>query len=123
MFSAALEEIRAASGAVADVVADEIRDHRRIARVVFGDAGFHLADQVGADVGRLGVDAAAELGEERHEGGAEAVADDEEGDSGRLDGAGEVDEGVQPGNAEQAHGHDEQAGHRSASQGDPEGAV
>ena len=37
-----------------------------------------LADEVGADVGGLGVDTAAELGEERHERRAEAEADDQE---------------------------------------------
>ena len=74
-----LEEVGATAGAVADVVADEVGDDRRVARVVLGDAGLDLADQVGADVGGLGVDAAAELGEERHEAGAEAEADDQEG--------------------------------------------
>ena len=62
-----LEEVGAAAGAVADVVADEVGDDGRVARVVFGDAGFDLADEVGADVGGLGVDTAAELGEEGDE--------------------------------------------------------
>ena len=74
-----LEEVGATAGAVADVVTDEVGDDRRVARVVLGDARLDLADEVGADVGRLGVDAAAELGEERHEAGAEAEADDQEG--------------------------------------------
>ena len=78
-----LEEVGAASGAVADVVADEVGDHRRVARVVFGDAGLDLADEVGADVGGLGVDAAAELREERHEAGAEREADELEGNRSR----------------------------------------
>ncbi len=78
MFSAGsgLEQVGAAAGAVADVVAHQVGDHGRVARVVLGDAGLDLADQVGADVGGLGVDAAAELGEQRHEAGAEAEADD-----------------------------------------------
>ena len=62
-----LEQVGAAAGAVADVVADEVGDDGRVARVVLGDARLDLADEVGADVGGLGVDAAAELGEERHE--------------------------------------------------------
>ena len=62
-----LEEVGAAAGAVADVVADEVGDDGRVARVVLGDAGLDLADEVGADVGGLRVDAAAELGEERDE--------------------------------------------------------
>jgi phosphoserine phosphatase len=36
-----------------------------VARVVLGDAGLDLADEVGADVGRLGVDAATDAGEQR----------------------------------------------------------
>ena len=80
-----LEQVRATAGAVADVVADQVGDHRRVARVVLGDARLDLADQIGADVGGLGVDPAAELREERDEGGAEAVADDEQRDLGRLD--------------------------------------
>src|SRR6185369_10387058 len=49
-----LEQIGRHAGAVADVVADVVGDHRRIARVVFGNAGFDFADEVGADVGTLG---------------------------------------------------------------------
>ena len=73
-----LEQVGATAGAVADVVADEVRDHARVAGVVLGDALLDLADEVGADVGGLGVDAAAQLGEQGHEAGAEAEADDEE---------------------------------------------
>ena len=69
MFSAAVDSKRSAPrpGAVADVVAHEVGDDGRVARVVLGDAGLDLADEVGADVGGLGVDAAAELREERDE--------------------------------------------------------
>ncbi len=73
-----LEQVGATAGAVADVVADEVRDHTGVAGVVLGDALLDLADEVGADVRGLGVDAAAELGEQGHERGAEAEADDEE---------------------------------------------
>ena len=72
------EQVRATAGAVADVVADEVGDDARVAGVVLGDALLDLADEVRADVRGLGVDAAAELGEERDERGAEAEADDEE---------------------------------------------
>ena len=73
-----LEQVGAAAGAVADVVADEVRDDARVAGIVLGDALLDLADEVGADVGGLGVDAAAELGEQGDERGPEAEADDEE---------------------------------------------
>ena len=62
-------------GAVADVVADVVRDHGRVARVVLGDARLDLADEVGADVGRLRVDAAAESREHRDERAAEREPD------------------------------------------------
>jgi hypothetical protein len=118
-----LEQVRAAAGAVADVVADEICDDRRVAGVVLGDARLDLADEVRADVGRLGVDAAAELCEERHEGGAEAVADDEQRDvPGRH--VGEVaDEPVKAADAEERHRDDEEARDGASPQGDPEGVV
>jgi hypothetical protein len=45
-----LEEVGTAARAVADVVADEVRDDGRVARVVLGDARLDLADEVGADV-------------------------------------------------------------------------
>ena len=43
--------------------------------IVLGDAGLDLADQVAADVGALGEDAAAETGEDRDQRGAEAERD------------------------------------------------
>ena len=70
-----LEEVRGHAGAVADVVADVVGDHGRVARVVLGDAGLDLADEVGADVGGLGEDAAAESSEDRDQRAAEAQAD------------------------------------------------
>ena len=70
-----LEQVRRHAGAVADVVADVVGDHGRVARVVLGDAGLDLADQVGADVGALGEDAAAEAREDRDQRAAEGEAD------------------------------------------------
>ena len=46
-----------------------------IARIVLRDAGLDLADQIAADVGALGEDAAAETGEDRDQRGAEAERD------------------------------------------------
>src|SRR5207249_12265964 len=59
------EQIRAAPGAIPHVVPHEVRDHRRVAGIVLRDPRLDLAHQVGAHVGGLGVDAAAELGEQR----------------------------------------------------------
>ncbi len=59
-----LKQIRGHAGAIADIVTDVIRDYGRIARVVLGDAGLDLADQVRAHVRPLGEDTAAEPGED-----------------------------------------------------------
>jgi hypothetical protein len=47
-----------------------------IARIVFRDAGFDLAHQVGADVGALGEDAAAQSREDRDQRRTEGQADE-----------------------------------------------
>ncbi len=70
-----LEQVCGHAGAIADVVADVVRDHGRVARIVFRNACLDFANEVGADVGALGVDAAAEPGEDRDERAAEAQAD------------------------------------------------
>ena len=54
------EEVGAHAGDVAHVVTDVVGDRGRVARIVLGNARLHLADEVGADVGGLGVDAAAD---------------------------------------------------------------
>ena len=69
-----LEEVGGHAGAVADVVAHVVGDRRGVARVVLGDVLLDLADQVGADVGGLGEDAAADTHEHGEQGGAEAEA-------------------------------------------------
>ncbi len=69
-----LENIGSHAGAVADVVADVVGDGGGVARVVLGDVFLDLAHEVGADVGGLGVDAAAHAHEQRQEGAAEAEA-------------------------------------------------
>ena len=69
------EQVGGHAGAIADIVADIVGDRRRVARIVLGDAGFDLADEIGADVGALGEDAAAEAGEDRDQRRAEAERD------------------------------------------------
>ena len=102
-----LEQVGAAAGAVADVVADEVRDDTRVARVVLGDARLDLAHEVRTDVRGLGVDTTAELGEQGHERGTEAEADDEERRMGRVVEAAEQDEDAV--HAEQREGDHEEA--------------
>ncbi len=69
-----LEQVGGHAGAVADVVADVVGDGGGVARVVLGDALLDLADEVGADVGRLGEDATADAHEHREQRAAEGEA-------------------------------------------------
>ena len=71
-----LEQVGRHARAVADVVADVVGDHGRVARVVLGDPGLDLPDEVGADVGGLGVDAAAEPREDGDQRATEGEADE-----------------------------------------------
>jgi len=68
------EEIGAHTGDVTDVVTDVVRDGGGVPWVVLGDTRDHLTGEVGADVGSLGVDAAADAAEERDGGATETVA-------------------------------------------------
>ena len=80
MFSAAVDSNRSAPRPAQSPTLSPTRSATTPALrgIVLGDALLDLADEVRADVGGLGVDAAAELGEQRHERGAEAEADDQE---------------------------------------------
>ena len=70
-----LEQVGRHAGAIADVVADAVGDRRRVAGIVLRYAGLDLADEIAADVGALGEDAAAETGEDRDQRSAEAERD------------------------------------------------
>ena len=69
-----LEEVGGHAGAVTHVVAHVVGDGGGVARVVLGDVVLDLADEVGADVGGLGEDAAADAHEHGQQRGAEAEA-------------------------------------------------
>lgn len=51
----------------------QVCDDGRVPGVVLRDPLLHLADEVSAHVSGLGVNAPAQLGEERHKGSAETV--------------------------------------------------
>jgi hypothetical protein len=70
-----LEQVGRHSCTVADVVPHVVGDGGRVARVVFGNAGFDLSDEVRADVGRLREDAAADTQEQREQRPTEPEAD------------------------------------------------
>ena len=113
-----LEQVRGHPGAVADVVADVVRDHGWVPWVVLGDPGLDLADEVGADVGGLGVDAAAETREDRDQRPAERepdeVLDRRVGRVVEPDGQ----HAVVAGHSEQAEPDDEQPRDRPGAEGD-----
>ena len=115
-----LEEVGRHARAVADVVADVVRDHRRVARVVLRDAGLDLPDEVGADVRGLRVDPAAETREDRDQRAAEREPD-EVVDRGVLRVVQPVGEHpVVAGDAEQAEADDEHSRDRAGAERDVE---
>ena len=72
-----LEEVGRHTGAVTDVVTDVVGNRGRIARIVFGDPGLDLADEVGTDVGRLGEDSASDAQEQGQQRTTEAEPDED----------------------------------------------
>ena len=116
------EQVGRHAGAVADVVADVVGDDRRIARIVLGNAGFDLADQVRAHVGALGEYAAAQARENRDQRAAEGETDQ------RAQGAFRIAEQAQhgevvAGDAEQPQAHHQHAGDGAAAERDFERGV
>ncbi len=71
-----LEDVGGHSGAIADIVAHVIGDGGGIARIILVEVALDLADEIGADVGRLCINAAAQPGENGDERRAEGEADE-----------------------------------------------
>ena len=111
------KQVGPTTGAIAHVVAHQIGNHRRVARIILGNARFHLAHQISSDVSGFGVNAPTQLRKQRHKAGAKAVADNQKRNflGGNTKGR---EPGKQATHAEQAHGHHEEAGHGTATQGD-----
>jgi hypothetical protein len=111
-----LEQVGAHAGHVADVVADVVGDGGGVARIVLGDARLDLAHQIGADIGRLRVDAAPDTGKQRDRRCSEA----ERGN--HLEGAVHLEpfreDEVGAGNAQQSQTGNREAHHRAAAKGD-----
>ena len=80
----ALIQVRTHTGHIAHVVTYVIGNRCRVTRVIFGNTGLNLAHQVGAHIGRLGEDAAAHAGKQRHGTGAHAEGQHGTGDVGGL---------------------------------------
>ena len=116
-----LEQVGRHAGAVADVVADVVRDHGRIARIVLGDARLDFSHKIGAHVGALGEDAAAQPREDRDQRGAEAEPDQRFQHRAGVEPE-QQEKTVVAGDAEQAERHDQQTGHRARPKRDVEPA-
>jgi len=65
-----LIKVSAHASHVAHIIAHVVGNGGRVARVILGDAGFHLTYQVSAHIGRLGIDTAPHTGKERLRGSA-----------------------------------------------------
>ena len=110
-----LEEVGRHARAVTDVVADVVGDGGRVAGIVLGDPGFHLAHQIGPHVGGLGEDAAADPHEQGDQRGAEGETDQH--CRGRV-----LEDEHDGGGTGQAQADAEHAGHGAGAEGHPQRA-
>jgi len=69
------EEVCRHTGTVANVVANVVGDHARVAGIIFRNTGFDFTNQVGTNVGTFGEDPAAETREDRNQRGTESKTD------------------------------------------------
>jgi len=67
-----LEQICGHTGAIADIVADIVSDHGRVAGVILGDTRFNLTNKVRTDIGALGEDTTAQTRKDRNQRRTEA---------------------------------------------------
>ncbi len=73
-------QVGAHTGHIADVVAHVVRHYSRIARIVLGNAGLNLTNQVRTHIRRLCINASTEPGKQRLHGGAHPEAEHGRGD-------------------------------------------
>ena len=118
-----LIQVRAHTGHVAHIVAHIIRDNSRVTGVILGDAGFHLAHQVGAHIGRLGEYAAAHTGKQRHGGGAHTEGQHGAGNIGRFQMEHEAQQGKPNRNIKQAQTHYREAHDAAGREGHTQAAI
>ena len=124
----ALVQVGAHAGHVTYVVAHVVGDGGGVAGVVLRDVLLDLAHDVGAYVGRLGIDAAAHTGEERLRGSTHAEGEHGGGDHHqRLGLGGLMHEGVQhqppDGDVQQAQAYHGEAHHGAAAESDLKAGV
>jgi hypothetical protein len=117
-----LEQVGCHARAVAHVVAHVVGDHRRVARVIFRNAGFDLADQVRTHVGALGEDAATETREDGNQRRTEAETDQRMDDlvDRRVVCRCPLEDCIVARHPQQTHAHHQHAGDGAAAEGDIE---
>ncbi len=103
---------------IPDVVPDVVGNDRGVPWVVFGDSRLDLSNQVGADVGRLGVDTATDPGEEGDGGGPQRKSCDQIRPALMTEDVAEEDE--TEAHAEQSQPGDGEAHYRATTEGDRE---
>ncbi len=117
-----LEQVGCHARAVAHVVADVVRDHGGVARVILGNAGLDLAHQVGAHIRALGEDTPAEAGEHGDQRAAEPETDQTVDGVGRAFTSNPREHAVIAGDADERESDDEHARHRAGTESDVERA-
>ena len=108
----AFKQIGPHAGHVAHVIAHIVSDNSRVAGVILGDAGLHLAHQVRAHISGLGVDAAAHTGKQGNGGSAQGEAEKNAVIAG---------ENIDQAAAQQAQAHHAHTHDRAAGEGDGQG--
>ena len=120
-------QVGAHAGHIAHVVTHVVGDGGGIAGVVLRDVLLHLADDVGPDIGRLGIDTATHTGEEGLRGGAHAEGEHGGGDDDqvlRVAGVIENFEDAPPdGDVQQAQAHHGEPHHGAAAESNPEAGI
>ena len=119
----AFVQVGAHAGHVAHVVAYVIGNNGGVAGVVLGDTGFYFTYQVGADVGSLGVDAAADTGKQGHGGSAHTKGQHGAGNFGGVELKDEFQQGKPDGNIQKAQADYGKAHDRTGGEGDAQAAV
>ena len=70
------EKVRSHTGNISDVVSDVVSDSGRVARIILGDSVDDLSNEVGTDIGGLGVDSTSDAAKHGNAGASESVSGD-----------------------------------------------
>ena len=116
-----LEDIGSHAGAVTNIVTNVVCNGCGIARVIFVEVLLDFAHEIGADIGRLGVDASPETGKDTDEAGPEGEAD--EGIYGLLDPMETHSDDIKATDGEQSEADHEETGHCAAAECHAQGGL